>query len=49
MPKTTQLVLSLESKPGVLAKLTRTLARAGVNMRRSGLQRRQAGARFASS
>ena len=32
MPKTTQLVLSLESKPGVLAKLTRTLARAGVNM-----------------
>jgi hypothetical protein len=32
MPKTTQLVLSLESKPGVLAKLTRTLAHAGVNM-----------------
>src|SRR5260370_6436575 len=32
MPKTTQLVLSLESKPGVLAKLARTLADAGVNM-----------------
>jgi hypothetical protein len=32
MPKTTQLVLSLESKPGVLAQLTRTLAHAGVNM-----------------
>ena len=32
MPKTTQLVLSLESKPGVLAKLTRALATAGVNM-----------------
>lgn len=32
MPKTTQLVLSLESKPGVLATLTRTLADAGVNL-----------------
>jgi hypothetical protein len=32
MPKTTQLVLNLESKPGVLAKLARTLADAGVNM-----------------
>jgi hypothetical protein len=32
MPKTTQLVVSLESKPGVLAKLARTLADAGVNM-----------------
>ena len=32
MPKTTQIVLSLESKPGVLAKLARTLANAGVNM-----------------
>ena len=32
MPKTTQLVLSLESKPGVLAKLARTLADADVNM-----------------
>ena len=32
MPKTTQLVLSLESKPGVLAKLARALANAGVNM-----------------
>ena len=32
MPTTTQLVLSLESKPGVLAKLARTLANAGVNM-----------------
>src|SRR5260370_15160021 len=32
MPKTTQLVLSLESKPGVLAKLARTLADTGVNM-----------------
>ena len=32
MPKTTQIVLSLESKPGVLAKVTRTLADAGVNM-----------------
>lgn len=32
MPKTTQLVLNLESKPGVLAKLCRTLADAGVNI-----------------
>jgi len=32
MPKTTQFVLNLESKPGVLAKLARTLADAGVNM-----------------
>jgi hypothetical protein len=32
MPKTTQLILSLESKPGVLAKLSRVLANAGVNM-----------------
>ncbi len=32
MPRTTQLVLNLESKPGVLAKLARTLADAGVNM-----------------
>ena len=32
MPKTTQLVLNLESTPGVLAKLARTLADAGVNM-----------------
>ena len=32
MPKVTQLVLSLESKPGVLAKLARTLADGGVNM-----------------
>ena len=32
MAKTTQLVLNLESKPGVLAKLARTLADAGVNM-----------------
>jgi hypothetical protein len=32
MPKTTQLVVSLESKPGVLAKLARTMAEAGVNM-----------------
>ena len=32
MPKTTQLVLSLDSKPGVLAKLARTLADASVNM-----------------
>jgi hypothetical protein len=32
MPKITQLVLNLESKPGVLAKLARTLADAGVNM-----------------
>lgn len=32
MPKTTQLVVSLESKPGVLAKLCRTLADANVNI-----------------
>jgi hypothetical protein len=32
MSKTTQLVVSLESKPGVLAKLARTLAEASVNM-----------------
>jgi hypothetical protein len=32
MPKATQLVLSLESKPGVLAKVCRTLANAGVNI-----------------
>jgi len=32
MPKTTQLVVSLESKPGILAKLARTLADEGVNM-----------------
>jgi len=32
MPKTTQLVLNLESKPGVLAKLSRVLADAGVNI-----------------
>ena len=32
MPRTTQFVLNLESKPGVLAKLARTLAQAGVNM-----------------
>lgn len=32
MPKTTHLTLSLESKPGVLAKLARTLAAAGVNI-----------------
>ena len=32
MPKTTQIVLNLDSKPGVLAKLSRTLADAGVNM-----------------
>ena len=32
MPKTTQLVFSLESKPGVLAKLARALANVGVNM-----------------
>ena len=32
MAKTTQLVLNLESKPGVLATLARTLADAGVNM-----------------
>ena len=33
MPKTTQLVVSLESKPGVLAKLCRTLADANVNLK----------------
>jgi len=32
LPKITQLVVSLESKPGVLAKLCRTLADANVNM-----------------
>ena len=32
MPKTTQLAISLESKPGALAKLCRTLADAGVNI-----------------
>jgi hypothetical protein len=32
MPKTTQLVLSLESKPGVLALVSSTLAQAGVNI-----------------
>jgi len=32
MPKATQLLLSLESKPGVLAKVCRTLANAGVNI-----------------
>lgn len=32
MAKTTQLIVSLESKPGVLAKLSRTLADAGVNI-----------------
>src|ERR671918_2596882 len=32
MPKTTQLIVSLESRPGVLAKLARTLADAGVNI-----------------
>lgn len=32
MAKTTHLTLSLESKPGVLAKLSRTLAEAGVNI-----------------
>ncbi|MGH7278634.1 MAG: ACT domain-containing protein [Candidatus Rokuibacteriota bacterium] len=32
MPKTTQLVLSLESKPGVLAKVARALSDAGVNI-----------------
>lgn len=32
MPKITQLVLSLESKPGVLAKIARTLAEANVNI-----------------
>lgn len=32
MPKTTQLTLTLQSKPGVLAKVARTLADAGVNI-----------------
>ncbi|HEY3067097.1 MAG TPA: ACT domain-containing protein [Methylomirabilota bacterium] len=32
MPKMTQLTLSLESKPGVVAKIARTLADAGVNI-----------------
>jgi hypothetical protein len=32
MPKTRQLIVSLESKPGVLAKLSRTVADAGINM-----------------
>ena len=32
MAKITQLVLTLESKPGVLAKVCRTLADAGVNI-----------------
>lgn len=32
MPKTTQLTLTLESKPGVLAKVARTLADAGINI-----------------
>lgn len=32
MPKTTQLVLNLESKPGVLAKVAGVLADAGVNI-----------------
>ena len=32
MPKTTQLTLSLVSRPGTLAALTRTLADAGVNI-----------------
>lgn len=32
MAKTTQLTLSLESKPGVLAKVCRVLAEAGVNI-----------------
>lgn len=32
MAKITQLIVSLESKPGVLAKLSRTLAGAGVNI-----------------
>jgi hypothetical protein len=32
MPRTTQLVLSLESKPGVLAQVSRALAGAGVNI-----------------
>jgi hypothetical protein len=32
MPKTTQIVLSLASKPGVLAQVTAALAQAGVNI-----------------
>jgi hypothetical protein len=32
MPKTTQLTLTLQSKPGVLAKVSRALADAGVNV-----------------
>jgi hypothetical protein len=32
MPKTTQLVLSLASKPGVLAQVASALAQAGVNI-----------------
>lgn len=32
MPKTTQLTLTLQSKPGVLAKISQALARAGVNI-----------------
>lgn len=32
MPRTTQLTLNLVSRPGVLAKLARTLADAGVNI-----------------
>jgi hypothetical protein len=32
MPKTTQLTLSLESRPGTLAALARALAEAGVNI-----------------
>jgi hypothetical protein len=32
MPKTMQITVSLESKPGVLAKLCQTLADAGVNI-----------------
>lgn len=32
MPKTTQLILTLQSKPGVLAKVCQVLAGAGVNI-----------------
>jgi hypothetical protein len=32
MPKTTQLTLTLQSKPGVLARVARALADAGVNI-----------------
>jgi hypothetical protein len=32
MPQTTQLVLNLQSRPGVLAKVARALAEAGVNV-----------------